>query len=364
MFDRRDLLRAAAASVAFAPGWGGSVRADAVVGWNGGPARNVYAGLAQAVAAAPASGGKPFKIALGKGVWRERVVIDKPNIVLIGAGCGESVLVGNRSAGDPGPGGKPIGTFGTATLQVAAPGFAAYDLTVANDFDYGAHLPKPNAEDKTGGSGSQAVALAIEGAADRCYLQNVELTGNQDTLYVNRGRSLFRRCRIAGCVDFIFGAGRAFFDYCTVVSRLRPGQDFNGFIAAPSTDVGQPVGLVFNRCRLEKEPGVAPGTVALGRPWRRTKTFPDGQYGDPAAVGACAYIDCRMDDHIMSEGWQPMGYGTRDGGRAMLLPEDARFYEYGSTGPGAGKPSRRRRMLTADEAQAFSIVNALPGWRV
>ncbi len=367
MFDRRYLLQAAAAYCLTAPLWGGEKPpvADVAVGRTGERGSvKTYACLGDAVAAAPTDGRTPFRIAIGKGVWRERVVVDKPNIVLIGAGADVCALVHNRSAGDPGPDGKPVGTFGTATLQVIAPGFAAFDLTIANDFDYVAHLPKPNAEDKTGGSGFQAVALAIEGAADRSRLQNVRLVGYQDTLYVDSGRSLFRNCRVEGCVDFVFGAGRAVFDACRIVSRLRPGQEFNGYIAAPSTDIAQPVGLVFQRCRLEKEAGIAAQTVALGRPWRRTKMFPDGRYGDPAAVGACAFIDCWMDDHIQAEGWQPMGYGRMDGSRTMLQPEDARFFEYGSFGPGAGKPSPRRRILTQAEAKAFAAENVLPDWRL
>lgn len=329
-------------------------RNDAVVGKGG------FSSIAEAVAAAP--GDRPFRILIRAGVWRERVVIDKPFVELIGAGRDATTIVFNKSAGDLGEDGKPIGTFGTATVKVRAPDFTARDLTIANDFDYPAHLPGPSPTDKTGASGSQAVALAVEGDADRTLLQNVRLTGWQDTLYVNGGRSLFRGCRVEGCVDFIFGAGRALFESCEIVSRIRAGQAFNGYIAAPSTNVHQPLGLVFVHCRLEKEPGMAAHSVALGRPWRRTGSFADGKYGDPGAVGAAAFIDCWMDDHILTEAWQPMGYTAKDGTKTMLQPEAARLYEFGSTGPGAGAASERRRILTADQARAFSQAAVLEGW--
>ncbi len=324
---------------------------------------SLYPTLAAAIAAAPANATRPFRILVTKGQWREHTVVDKPFIHIIGAGRDESVIVFNRSAGDKGPDGQTLGTFGTATMMIHAPDFYATKLTIANDFDYVGHLRPPVPDDKTGGSGSQAVAVAIQSDADRTLLEDVRVTGYQDTLFTDSGRSLFRNCRIDGCVDFIFGKGRAVFERCDILSKLRPGQDFNGYVAAPNTDRHQPFGLVFIGCRLTKENGVAPHTVALGRPWRRTGIFPDGRYGDPDAVGAAAYLHCWMDDHIVPEAWYPMGFNLKGGGRAMMQPEEARFYEYDSSGPGAGAASARRRLLSAEEARTFTAQNVLGGWR-
>ena len=322
----------------------------------------LYASVGAAIAAAPAAAARPFRILVTKGRWRERVVVGKPFIHLIGEGREESVIVFNRGAGDKGPDGQALGTFGTATAVVHAPDFHATKLTLANDFDYVAHMLPPSPDDKTGASGAQAVALAVQGDADRTLLVDVHLAGYQDTLFTDSGRSLLRNCRIDGCVDFIFGQGRAVFERCDILSKLRPGQDFNGYIAAPDTDRRQPFGLVFIDCRLLKENGVAPHTVALGRPWRHTRDFSDGRYGDPDNVGAAAYLNCWMDDHIVAEGWYPMGYNAKGGGRAMLQPEEARFYEYQSRGPGAAMPSARRRQLSGEEARAYGVQNILQGW--
>ncbi|MDE1939946.1 MAG: pectinesterase A [Alphaproteobacteria bacterium] len=346
------LARGASASPSFAAFVGPVAPSGAVA----------YPTLAAAVAAAPADGTKPFRIMVGKGQWRERVVIDKPFVHLIGESRDESVVVNNWYAGTPGADGKPIGTFGTATIFVRAPNFLARDLTIANDFDYPGHMRQLLKETSASSGGEQAVALAIEGEADRSFLENVRLAGYQDTLYVQSGRSLFRHCRIEGCVDFIFGAGRGVFDRCNILSRLRPGQDFQGFVAAPDTDIKQPYGLVFHDCRLEKEKDVPVHSVALGRAWRHTHDFSDGRYGDPDNVGAAAYLHCWMDDHIIPEGWVGMGYNRKGGGRAILMPEEARLFEFESRGPGAGAVSARRRQLTADQAYGYADRNVLQDW--
>lgn len=335
---------------------------DAVVGPAAPSGVAAYPTLAAAVAAAPADGTRPFRILIGKGRWRERVVIDKPFVHLIGQGRDASVVVDNRYAGTPGADGKPIGTFGTAVIFVRAPDFSARDLTIANDFDYAGHMRALPKETAASTGGEQAVALAIEGDADRSLLENVRLAGYQDTLFAQSGRSLFRHCRIEGCVDFIFGAGRAVFERCSILSVLRPGQDFQGFIAAPDTDIKQPYGLVFHDCRLEKDKAVSPHSVALGRPWRHTRKFADGNYGDPDNVGAAAYLRCWMDDHIIPEGWVGMGYNRKGGGRAVWEPEEARLYEFESRGPGAGVASARRRQLTADQAYRYADRNVLQDW--
>ncbi len=325
------------------------------------PGKGEFATVAAAVAAAP--GDKLFRILITAGEWRERVVIDKAHVMLTGEGVGKTIIVFNASAGDIGENGKPIGTFGTPTVTVKAPDFTAQHMTIANDFDYLGHIVKKSLkDDKPAPIGTQAVALAIQDGADRSFLEDVYLTAYHDTLFTNAGRSLFRGCKIDGCVDFIFGAGRAVFETCEIVSRLRPPGDFNGYVAAPDTNVEQPYGLVFIGCHLSKEGTVAAHTVALGRPWRRTGTFPDGRYGDPEAVGSAVYINCWMDDHIVPEGWHAMSYGTKEGGRAELQPEEARFFESGSTGPGAGPASARRRILSPEQAKAFEARLVLDGW--
>jgi len=68
----------------------------------------VYAALADALAKAPADGAKPFVIRLDNGRLREKVIIDKPNIALIGESRDGAVLTFDAYNGLK----KPDGTRG------------------------------------------------------------------------------------------------------------------------------------------------------------------------------------------------------------------------------------------------------------
>jgi pectinesterase len=359
--DRRALLAACSAAIASMPFncFAAPPAVDAVLSKDGRGRPGVpgFRTLAEAMAAAPANRSRPWRIGVPSGEWRERVVVTVPDIHLVGEDRAASRLVSDASRKDRRPG-EPA----TATVLVRAPGFAATTMTIANDFDYNAHMPAEVAFDRTGASGAQAQAIMLDTGSDRAVFDRVDITGFQDTLWTEVGRALFSHCLISGNIDFIYGGARALFDRCTIVSRLRPGKAFNGFIAAPDTDVGQPYGLVFSRCRLEKEAGVAAATVALGRPWKHQRTFADGTYADPDAIGQAVYLHCWMDDHIVPEGWYRMHYYLKGGVMAFIEPEEARFFEYASTGPGAGKPSRRRRFLTPAQSARFTPDRILAGW--
>jgi pectinesterase len=348
--DRRSVLFGAAAALA------GPALArepiDAVVGLGG------HSSLKSALDTAPHQGERPFRILLGSGDWREKLTIAKPNVHLIGEDRYRSRLVFDAYAGQASPEGRTWGTRGSATLTIAAPGFTAESLTIANTFDYPAAIfaaqrgePAPQ--------GLQAVALALGTGCDRAQFRHVDIEGYQDTLFTDAGRSHFEFCRIAGCVDFIFGAGTAVFEDCEITSRNRGAR--GGYVAAPSTLLDRPYGLVFRRCRLTHEPIVAKGSIALARPWRPTTTFADGAYGNPAAVGQAAFLECWLGDHIAAAGWDRMGYTNRAGERVFLEPAEVRFFEFRNHGPGANGATRRQ--LTPAEASAFEPARVLAGWK-
>ncbi|HEX2209852.1 MAG TPA: pectinesterase family protein, partial [Longimicrobium sp.] len=164
----------------------------------------------------------------------------------------------------------------------------------------------------------------------------------------------FARCTVIGSVDFIFGWGRAVFHDCDIVSRDRGSATNNGYITAPSTHARQPYGFVFVRSRLKKEtPRMAPSSVTLGRPWHPS--------GRPDAIGSAVFIDTWMDDHVGATGWSPMNSTDAAGRVVENQPEGARFFEYGSNGPGAvASPSRR--VLTPEQAAEYTIARVLGGW--
>ena len=319
-------------------------------------ARHHVTTLEAAFAVARRDGGRhPFRIWVGRGDHVGQLSVDVPDVHLVGEHRTATRLTFEAASGEIAPDGKHWGTFRTAVLTVRAPGFRAHNLTIQNSFDGIAemrkHGPRLLSDDP---NGPQAVALMLADGSDRAVLDGVDIVSNQDTFFPNAGRTLVRNSRISGSYDFIFGAGTALFSSCEIHSRLRPDPaQVTGYIAAPSTLRTTAVGLVFDRCRLTRDAGVADGSVYLGRPWRPSKQFADGHYGDPDAVGMAACLDCWMDAHISPAGWTEMWYTDKAGDpRHMLQPEDARFCEFDSDGPGA-RGKRRGKMLTAREAAAL-----------
>lgn len=334
---------------------------DAVVARTPSPGVRTFASVGEAIAAAPADGRSPFRILVTRGRWHEKLVVDRPWIHLVGEDRSASVLSFDAAAGMKRPDGEPWGTWGCASVTVRAPDFRVQRLAIENSFDYVGNLATPKFE-PIGPNGAQAVALMLDAGADRCLFEDVDLIGHQDTLFADAGRSLFRSCRISGSVDFIFGGGNALFEDCDLHSRLRPGKDRQGYVAVPSTPASQVYGLTFARCRLSRDAQIPDGSVALGRAWRPGRTFADGKYGDPEALGAAVYLSCWMDAHIDAKGWDAMGYTARDGKRVMLEPELARLFEHDSRGPGAHDSPTRRR-LDARQLDLHSRDRVLSGWQ-
>lgn len=320
-----------------------------------------FATVADAIAAAPSESEHAFRIRIARGRWREKLVVDKPNIHLIGEQREACVLTFDAAARDRSSDGEVWGTWGSASVIVRAPGFRAADLTIENAFDYVGELRRLE-RDLIGPNGLQAVALMLDAGSDRALVERCDIRGHQDTLFADAGRSLFRDCRIAGSVDFVFGGGNAWFERCELHSRYRPARDRQGMIAVPSTSAEHAFGLTFHRCRLTRDTEIPAASVVLGRAWRPTRTFSDGRYGDTSLLGAAVYLDCWMDAHIAPEGWDPMAYTTRDGTRTLLHPQDARLFEYASSGPGAHATPARRE-LTRAQAAGYTFDRAFGGWK-
>lgn len=291
--------------------------------------------------------GGPLHIRLSTGVWREKLTIDRPGITLQGSGP-QTILDFNAAAGTSRPDGGTWGTGGSATLTIEAEGTTLSDLTIRNSFDYlGNRISRAV-------NGAQAVALAITRRADRTWLRDCRIEGYQDTLYVD-SRARFDRCFVAGNVDFIFGGAPAWFEGCEIHTRLTPDASGQGYLTAPSTPQDQPFGLVFQHCRLTRHAGVPDGSTYLGRPWRAGNNM--------RLLGASAFLSCWMDGHIRREGWSAMGFTDPAGMRRDLQPQEARLFEFASSGPGAGPAQATRRAMTAQQAQAFTQGRVLSGWK-
>ena len=313
----------------------------------------VFRTIGAALAGLPANGGARAVVFIRDGRYREKLTIDRPRVTLLGESRDGTIITYDAAAGMKTPYGGTYGTRGSYTLRIVAPDFRAERLTIENAFDYLANAAKPDS-DRTKLRDAQAVALMTDLGSDRASFVDVKIVGHQDTLFANSGRHFFHRCVISGSVDFIFGAGQAWFEECDIVSRDRGSRSNNGYVTAPSTSLAQEYGFVFVRSRLLKErPGMAPNSVTLGRPWH--------PFGDREAVGSAVFIDCWMDDHIGAKGWDRMSMVDSTGERVWWEPETARFFEYRTTGPGAVRSERRRQLSEAD-ARRYTIANVLKGW--
>jgi pectinesterase len=289
-------------------------KADVVVAADGtGQFKTVQA----AVDTAPDDNSKPYVIFIKPGVYQGLVVVPRAKrfIHFVGEDPETTVLTYHLNAGQLGPDGKPIGTFKTASTQIAGDDFQAENITFENNW----------------GIGIQALAIKITG--DRSVFRNCWFLGWQDTLLINAGRQYFAGCYIAGHVDFIFGAATAFFEKCQIHCRAK------GYITAASTPEDQPFGFVFSNCTITGEPG--PRKSYLGRPWR--------------PYSSVTFLNTEMEDTVEPAGWN----NWRDPAREKT----ARYAEYNTTGPGANSQARAQwsKQLTDAEAKAYSIENVLRG---
>ena len=322
-----------------------------------------YHTIGAAVDAVPAANARPFIIFVRNGRYYEKLTILKPFVTLLGQNRDSTILTHDDAAGTNVPNGMLVpgaenGTYGTRnsyTLRIAAADFRAERLTIENGFDYPRNAAKL-ATDATKLAGSQGVAVMTYDGADRTTFVDVLLVGYQDTLFANVGRHYFLRTTILGHVDFIFGAGQAVFDDCDIVTRPTGNADGgNGYVVAPSTEITKPIGFLFLHSRLKRETNaVAANSTALGRPWHPSARA--------TALGSAVFIDCWMDSHISAKGWDRMSsVDSISKVRYWFAPENARFYEFGSTGPGAiASPSRR--VLTDGDARTYTAALALDGW--
>lgn len=133
-------------------------------------------------------------------------------------------------------------------------------------------------------SDAQAEALKVD--ADRVILRHASFFSFQDTLMLN-GRVYMHHCLVAGDVDFIWGFGTAYIEQCEIRARHA---GYNVQARNPNDKMG----YVFVDCNLTKEAHVR--GHFLGR---------TGKGADHVA-----YVNCRMDDHIVPEGWDGENTGV------------------------------------------------------
>lgn len=187
--------------------------------------------------------------------------------------------------------------------------FYVQDLTLENKFNYWGSMSVQDAS----GAG-RAVVFCDRG--NRTVMKNVALLSWQDTYYSNNSnanyRGYFEGCDLAGVVDWICGNGDIWFERCNLIHRDRTGNN----IAAPSTEVGQEWGYVFNNCNIKVENEdplkFKNQDWTLARPWNNSP--------------ACTFINTKMYTQPRKYGWTKMTAGLK-----------LRFHEFKSM-DGYGNP--------------------------
>ena len=288
------------------------------------------------------------EIRIRAGEYHERVVLNKPNLRIVGESVERVVITHSAHATELNPDGDQRGTFLSFTMLVAAPDVTVENLTVRNDAGDGRVVGQ---------------AVAVYAAGDRGVWRSCRLIACQDTLFCGplmkkvkadvaprtchaecvefvgdcpptHSRLYFENCFIRGDVDYIFGPYRCWFEKCTLFMNAR-----GGWYTAANTPEAQPWGMVFHSCRLTGE--CAPGLGYLGRPWR--------------AFARTLFMMCDMDECV-----SPLGFMDWDENRVVT----DRLGEWRTAGARSDQSTRhpRQKRLTDAEARAVTPETVLSGW--
>lgn len=205
-------------------------------------------------------------IHLSDGVYYEKLIIDRPNITLLGESSTKTILVYRDYSYKLHDDGLLYNTFRTSTVTVTSDHCKLKSLTIMNDAGHHQTI-------------GQAIALSVYG--DYLLIDDCRLIGNQDTLFlgplpsdlINRYQHILRpdfllprmthtvitNSYIEGNIDFIFGSGNALIYQSTCVFNA------DGYLSAPSTYQGE-LGIVFYQSLIQSsKPNLR---TVLARPWR------------------------------------------------------------------------------------------------
>jgi len=268
------------------------------------------------------------KILIKAGVYKEKIIIPdtKGAILMEGENLENTIITYNDFASKKNSEGKNIGTTNSSTIFIYSNDFTAKNISFENS------------------SGKVGQAVAVLTSGDRIAFENCKFLGNQDTLYLKDvqdlenktkpSRNYFKNCYIEGTTDYIFGAGTAVFEDCTIYSKKNAS-----YVTAASTLQENAFGFVFINCNLTGNADA--NSVYLGRPWR--------------PFARTVYINCAIDSIIKTEGWH--NWGKPDA-------EKTTFYaEYNSKGAGANASKRAlwSHQLTKEERKKYTTDTILKG---
>ena len=264
-------------------------------------------------------------ILVKEGDYEEHLIVSSPYITLIGEDSEKTRIFYDTKEWV----GGDMGLRCAVKINATATGFSAENLTIENTYKYLGN----------GTISNESCDALRNDAANASYI-NVRILGYQDTLCANGGTQYYYKCYIAGNVDFIYGnEPRALFNDCKLVFRYNANKN-SGYVCAPKTGASAAYGLTFNNCQVISEEGCSGSKYYLARPW-----------GQDAYI---TWINCYMGKMIRANSANP--YSDMSG----ALASKARFYEFGSFGPGYAINVNRRQI---SKSKADSMITAsYLGW--
>ena len=247
--------------------------------------------------------------------------IRKSNISIIGQSKDNTIIRNHPTV-------EGISYTATLCVENNNTDFYAEDLTLENEFDYWGSMAG-----QSSGTGAGRADVFFD-RGNRSILKNVALKSWQDTYYSNNASSDFRgyfeNCDFYGAVDFICGNGNIWFEKCNLILRDRKSNN----IVAPSTEVDQEWGYVFNECSIKPESDNM--TKFTDKDWTLARAW--------GKSPACTYLNTKMYTQPQSYGW----------GRSMESNLKLRFHEYNSTDATGNVLSLVRRSIAAGSPAAGS----------
>lgn len=244
-----------------------------------------YFTIQEAINAVPYE--KEAIITVAEGTYKEKLFCEKNDITIIGNG--KVIITNSDGAKELLADGLKRGTFRTYTAFFAGKNLRLENLTIQNGAGKGEIV-------------GQAIALYLD--TEEAYLKDVNLLGNQDTLFIaplpdeerekrgfygprcfnvrKRCKAYFEGGRIEGSVDFIFGGGDATFKNVEIVSVGL------GYVTAPSGKKDWD-GFVFDECNFTSSLEDIKEKIYLMRPWRDE--------------GKAEFRNCTFGSHITRPGF-------------------------------------------------------------
>ncbi|KAI8356595.1 pectin lyase fold/virulence factor [Choanephora cucurbitarum] len=285
--------------------------------------------VSAALASIP-GGSTEYRIDIAPGVYHERVIISRSNIILAKKGNGEVVIeyaIGHDTQN------SGSNASNMAVVTITGSNIRFYDITVANTYKQTFNIAN--------------VAISIQGKQVGFYRSKVY--GFQDTLLINEGATAyFKSCHIEGNVDFIYGYGIGYFQNCNIASngagyvtaqkRRNPNNEgglyFNSCYIVPTLPSG-PIAKSANPSLSFTSTSKTDNTCYLGRPWN--------QYA------RVVYIYSHIGAHIKPEGWTTWT-------RTSPNTSNVLFGEYGNSGPRSSLTNRKyTTKLTPAQAGQYSV---------